>query len=132
MAANGLNQEDIVAIRGVFDHALSDISAQRVEHWVSHWTQDAVLMAPDTNDVVGHQALQAWLQGRPAVIRFEVTACEIEGSGDLAVLVAHFVRVLADADGVETRQPGRQLVKFHRQPDGRWLIATAIFNADAG
>jgi hypothetical protein len=27
-------------------------------------------------------------------------------------------------------QNGRQILKFRRQPDGRWLIAAAMFNAD--
>lgn len=129
MVGNTLEQDEIASIRGVFEQALTDIPARRVEQWLGHWTEDARLMAPDTADVVGHAALQAWLQGRPPVVRFETLDCEVEGSGDLAVLIAHFVRVVRAPDGGEVDQPGRQVLKCRRQPDGRWLIAAAIFNS---
>lgn len=65
----------------------------------------------------------------PRIKRFDVIDAEVEGSGDLAVLTSHFVRVLDRPDGGEIKHNGRMVLRFRRQADGRWLIAAAIFNA---
>ena len=55
----------------------------------------------------------------------DIVDVEIEGRGDLAVLVCHFVRVAENPDGGEGRHNARQVLKFRKQPDGQWLIAAA-------
>ena len=123
-----LAQADREAIRRVFETAMTDIPEGEFADWLAHWTTDARLMPPDMNDVVGHEALKAWMRDWPKIRRFEIVDEDIEGDGDLAVLICHFVRVLDGPDGGEVRQTSRQVLKFRRQPDQRWLIAAAIFN----
>ncbi|WP_421725479.1 YybH family protein [Bauldia sp.] len=127
---SALTKADINAIREVFRVTLADIPEEHFADWLTHWTEDARLMPPDMADVVGHEALQTWMRNWPKIKRFDITDIEVDGDGDLAVLICHFVRVLDGSDGGETRQNGRQVLKFRRQAGGRWKIAAAIFNAD--
>lgn len=130
MPAKAFTQDDIDTIRRDFGVALWDIAEGHTDEWLAHWTDDARLMPPDAPDVVGHESLRTWIGDRQKVKWFDIVDAEVDGSGDLAILVSHFVRVLDAPEGGETKQNGRQMLKFRRQPDGRWLIATAIFNAE--
>jgi ketosteroid isomerase-like protein len=129
MSGYRLTQEDIDAIVHVFRQTLKDIPEGNFDDWLAQWTADARLMPPDMPDVAGHDELRAWMRGWPKIKRFEVIDTDVEGDGDLAVLIAHFVRVQEAPDGGESMENGRQILKFRRQ-DGRWLIAAAMFNAD--
>ncbi|MCP4304909.1 MAG: DUF4440 domain-containing protein [bacterium] len=130
MAGGAITQGDKDAILKIFEATLTDIPDHQFEDWLTHWTDDARLMPPGMADVVGHQAPQAWMREWPRIKRFDVTDTEIEGSGDLAILICHFVRVLDSSEPGPTRQNGRQVLKFRRHAGGRWKIAAAIFNAD--
>ena len=130
MTGNDFTQDDIDTIVNQFRATLLDIPEEDFDDWLVHWTEDARLMPPNMADVVGHDALKDWMRSWPKIKRFDVIDTEVEGIGDLAVLISHFVRVLAGTDGEEIEQYGRQVLKFRRQADGRWLIAAAIFNAD--
>ena len=130
MTDGQFTQGDIDTIITAFRETLLDIPEKRFDDWLAHWTEDARLMPPGMADVVGHGALKQWMSAWPAIKRFDVLDTDVEGEGDLAVLICHFTRVLAAADGGEVEQYGRQVLKLRRQPDGRWLIAAAIFNAD--
>ena len=130
MTDGQFTQGDIDTIVTAFRETLLDIPEERFDDWLAHWTEDARLMPPGMADVVGHGALKQWMSAWPAIKRFDVLDTHVEGEGDLAVLICHFIRVLAAADGGEVERYGRQVLKLRRQPDGRWLIAAAIFNAD--
>ena len=130
MTDSQFTQDDVDRIIKTFQDTLFDIPEEHLEDWLAHWTDDARLMPPGMADVVGHDALRQWMRDWPAIKRFEVLDTHVDGDGDLAVLVSHFIRVLAAPDGKEIEQYGRQVLKFRRQSDGRWLIAAAIFNAD--
>ena len=130
MTDSEFTQDDIDTIVSVFQETLFDIPKEDFDDWLMHWTEDAHLMPPDMADVVGHDALRRWMREWPKIKRFEVIDNTVEGNGDLAVLISHFVRVLEADDGEDVEQYGRQVLKFRRQSDGRWLIAAAIFNAD--
>ena len=130
MSDSEFTQNDIDIIVKAFRETLFDIPEERFDDWLAHWTEDAWLMPPGMADVVGHDALRQWMRDWPAIKRFDVIDTEVEGTGDLAVLICHFVRVLEAPDGGEIKQHGRQVLKLRRQLDGRWLIAAAIFNAD--
>lgn len=125
-----LTQDDVDRILETFRETLLDIPDERFDDWLTRWTEDARLMPPGMADVVGHDALKQWMRDWPAIKRFEVLDTDVEGEGDVAVLICHFNRVLAAPDGGELKQYGRQVLKLRRQPDGHWLIAAAIFNAD--
>lgn len=130
MTDSEFTQDDIDTIVSVFQETLFDIPREDFDDWLMQWTKDARLMPPDMADVVGHDALRRWMREWPKIKRFEVIDNTVEGNGDLAVLISHFVRVLEADDGEDVEQYGRQVLKFRRQSDGRWLIAAAIFNAD--
>ena len=130
MTDSQLTQDDVDRIVKTFQDTLFDIPKERFEDWLAHWTEDARLMPPGTADVVGRDALSQWMRDWPSIKRFEVLDTDVDGEGNLAVLICHFVRVLTTPDGKEVEQYGRQVLKLRRQADGRWLIAAAIFNAD--
>ena len=130
MTERKFTQSDVDAIVKVFRNTLFDIPEGDFDDWLAQWSEDARLMPPQMADVVGHDALRRWMRDWPKIKRFEVIDYGVEGDGDLAVLISHFVRVMEGPDGGEIKQPGRQVLKFRRQSDGRWLITAAIFNAE--
>ena len=130
MTDGQFTQGDIDAIVDVFQKTLSDIPREDFDDWLKHWAEDARLMPPNMADVVGHDALRQWMREWPEIKRFDVIDTEVEGNGSLAILICHFVRVLEAPGGGEVKQNGRQVLKFRRHADGRWLITAAIFNSD--
>lgn len=130
MTDRTFTQDNVDAIVKAFRETLFDIPEDDFDDWLAQWSEDARLMPHDMADVVGHDALRRWVREWPKIKRFEVIDNDVEGDGDLAVLISHFVRVMEAPGGGEIKQLGRQVLKFRRQSDGRWLIAAAIFNAD--
>ncbi|WP_170416423.1 YybH family protein [Ruegeria atlantica] len=128
MADMSLPQSDLLEIEQVLRQALANISNRDFESWLKHWTHDAVIMPPEMDDIKGLAELRAWIREWPAIRRFEIESIEIEGAGDLAVVICHFARVLEMPDGGETRRPARQMLKFRRQEGKVWQIAAALFN----
>lgn len=126
---NGLSRNEVDAIRHVTNECLSEIASGDFDDWLTHWISDARLMPPNAADVVGHEALRKWIYERPPVKTFSVFDMDIDGGGDVAIVIAHFSRAFASDNGDETDQAARQVLKFRRDDDGNWKICAAIFNS---
>jgi hypothetical protein len=87
MSGNTLAQRDIDAIVQVFRETLRGIPEDRFDDWLAQWATAARLMPPGMADVVGHDQLKAWMVRWPKIKRFEVIDTDVEGDGDLAVLI---------------------------------------------
>ena len=122
-----LTDADKKAIGQFMDELARSLSPEDNEAWANTFTEDAVLMFPDTPTKRGRQVLKAWGEdsgetGSPVALSVSYSDIEIHGSGDVAWLTANST---AELEGLDEPSIGRQLMVLERQPDGTWLQAAA-------
>ena len=122
-----LTDADRSAIRQFMDELAITLSPEDNEAWANTFTEDAVLMFPDTPTKRGREVLKAWGEdsgetGSPVVLSVSFSDIEIHGSGDVAWLT---VNSMAELEGLDEPSIARQLMVLERQPDGTWLQAAA-------
>ncbi len=92
--------------------------------WLSYFADNAVLMPPGHHSLKGHEAIEAFVRRNVGPLpSFTFADWRFDGACGLAVVTSSFVAgPLKD----------KHLVVLRRQPDGRWLIKTVIYNASGG
>jgi len=126
-----LSDEDVAANEAITD---AYIQAVRTEDWMAVaalYTEDAVLMPPNTPMIQGREAIQAWNEASPPITEFNLTIVEIDGRGDLAFVRGTYSMTIAleDAPG-PIQDTGKYIEIRRKQEDGSWLIAVDMFNSD--
>lgn len=94
------------------------------------FTQDAVMMPPNSPAVVGRGAIAAWEAANEEGFRIALRPDEISLSGDRAIIRGRTCVFIPLADGRTSVDVGKFLEVRRRQTDGRWLISHDIFNSD--
>ncbi|HUF26417.1 MAG TPA: nuclear transport factor 2 family protein [Gemmatimonadaceae bacterium] len=124
-----LSEEDVAAIRSVgqeFTQATVEGDYDRV---ADLHTEDVVWMAPDAPATTGRDGLRQTLEAGPRALSFVITPAHTEGAGDIAYDRGAFTwRAMIGTDTVSAS--GKYVQVLRRQPDGSWLIALDIWNAD--
>ena len=126
-------ESDVKAILD-FEQAVFDAQiAGDFEAWLSSFTDDAIVMAPNLPALNGKQAIRQW--NAPIFEQFhlheESDEREVEVAGDWAYIRAHWIWTLTPKSGGEVvRDTGNSIWILHRQPDGSWKISRGIFNSD--
>lgn len=93
------------------------------------FTQDALLMPPNSPAVQGRKAIAAWQAQNESGFRIALDIQNIDGNGTLAYLTGRSCLYIPMGDGYGV-ELGKFLEVRNKQPNGEWLIATEIFNAD--
>ena len=124
--AAGLSEEDVAAIRAVFEEDKQAGLAGDWESFFSHFTQDAVIMWPNNPAIEGFEAIKGldWVRA----IEDENSIVQIDGQGDLAFVRGTY-SLLLDYEGA-VKEEGKFLDILRKQPDGSWLFAIWINNSD--
>ena len=124
--AAGLSEEDVAAIRAVFEENEQAELAGDWESLFSHFTEDAVIMWPYTPAVEGLEAIKRlhWVRA----IEDENSIVQIDGQGDLAFVRGTY-SLLLDYEGA-VRDEGNFLDILRKRPDGSWLFAIWIMSSD--
>jgi uncharacterized protein (TIGR02246 family) len=124
---------DATAIRGALDAYVSAANAGDAARWAALYTEDAVMMPPNSPIVEGRAAIESWLAMLPVKITDAAgMALEVEGAGDIAYLRGTYsmnLQIPGLPDPVAQR--GKLLQIYARQPAGSWLLARDIWNVDA-
>ena len=96
-------------------------------------TEDAVLMPPHEQPVVGRQAIIEWFAGVVRQARttgVDVPQREVIIAGDMAIERGSFVWKVAPVDGgAEIENRGSFLAVWQRQPNGPWVLMRNIWNS---
>jgi uncharacterized protein (TIGR02246 family) len=131
--APGLAPADETAVRGALDAYFDAAISGDASRWAALYANDAVIMPPNSATAEGRGAIETWLKALPVVItEADGEALEVDGTGDLAYVrgtYAMSMKVPSVAQPV--RQDGKFLQIYARQPDGTWLLARDIWNANA-
>jgi len=131
MSEKGLSEKDTVWVRDAIDGWNRALEAADYEAWATYWTEDGVLMPPGHERVTGRENLMAFLRENFGNVRtIQLTDWTIEGAGDLAVVTNNVSWHQESSVGKEPVGTAKQMIEMRKNPEGRWLIKTVIYNSD--
>ena len=95
------------------------------------YTDDAILLPPNTAEVRGRDAIQKFLQGFPKMTVFKERVEEISGDANLAYPQGTYETSFVPK-GAKTpvNEKGKVLGVWRKQPDGSWRVTRVIWNSD--
>jgi len=127
--------DDLQAIEALHETDRQAMLRYDVEALIELWEEDGVLMPPGTEPVVGKEAIAARLRQsaegpeRPEVLENTLDFFDISIVGEWAFESGTFTSVWRDPGSrAPSTQRGNILRVLHRQPDGSWRCARAIWN----
>ena len=94
------------------------------------YTEDAVLMPPNSPIVEGRANIQAYFEGFPPVRELTATNVEVLGQGDTAYVRGTYTMTIAAEDAEAITDTGKYLEVRKKQPDGSWLLHRDMFSSD--
>jgi uncharacterized protein (TIGR02246 family) len=98
---------------------------------VSIYTEDALLLPPNSPEVRGRAAIQKFFEGSPKVSAFKQNVTEIEGYGDLAYPRGTYeMTMLPPGAKAPIQDRGKVLTVWQKQADGSWRAARVMWNSD--
>ncbi|HEY3257606.1 MAG TPA: DUF4440 domain-containing protein [Gemmatimonadaceae bacterium] len=121
---------DRAAVTAVFDSTVSRISRKDFAAWSNEWTEDAAFMPPNHPAIRGRANLKAWADSLPPMSDFSFGDVTVDGEGDMAVGTSTYAAIFNPPGAAPMADHGKQLVAFHRQSDGTWLVTAGAFSSD--
>lgn len=121
---------DEAALRALIEQTAAFNNAADSAGWVGLFEEDAVYMPPGSPEVTTREGIrEAAAAFRNLDSDITITPAEIVVSGDWAFARSHVGgTVTVRESGDEIPIDVKQLVVYHRQPDGAWKIARLIGN----
>jgi uncharacterized protein (TIGR02246 family) len=132
-ASSEANAADRAAINALIDEVETTFAAADLDGAMAIFTDDAMIIAPATPNVVGADAIRTMYAGMLA--QFEVDADqiteEIRVAGDLAYERGSYSLRLTDRSSGQVVQDvvNRHMHILRRQPDGRWKTWRMMVNS---
>jgi uncharacterized protein (TIGR02246 family) len=113
--------------------AAAALNGNDVEGWLTNYTADAVVMAPNQPAWRGTDGLRAGAKGMMdmfTVSNVSFTTEDLKVSGNLAVETGTFEMTMTPKQGKAVTDKGKYIAIWERQADGSWKITRDIFNSD--
>ena len=128
-----LSEEDVAWILAMAKEHDAQVLSGEFEAMREAFSEDIMVMAPNTAEIVGKKALAEWQEPWKAVSyeKYELNVEEVFGCGDLAFARYSYsmsFRLPGATDLVS--DTGRAFHVLRKQPDGRWLITHDFFHSD--
>jgi uncharacterized protein (TIGR02246 family) len=122
---------DVQAIRAAETQWNQDYGARDLTKLMSHYADDAVLIAPGMEPLAGKSNIQTLMQRMVAdpsmSLKFEATVVDVSKSGDLAYTQGTYTMAMTDPG---TKQPmhdhGSYVTVFRKEADGSWKAVSDI------
>ena len=121
---------DRAAVKAVFDSTVTRVNRKDFAAWANEYTEDGVLLPPNHPTVKGRASIKAWGDSLPPITSFAFNDVSAEGDGEVAYGTSSYALTFSPPGAPATNDRGKQLVTFHRQSDGSWLVTAASFNSD--
>jgi len=122
------------ALRDLDAHWSAAAGAKNLEKTVSFYSEDTVVMPPNTSAATTKEAIRKVWEGLLAssglVINWKATKVEVAKSGDLACLNGTYELTMNDASGKPVNDRGKYVEVWEKQADGKWKCGTDIWNSD--
>ena len=96
------------------------------------YTEDATLLPPNAPLIRGIQEIRGFWQGVLDAGAGDATleTVQVDSSGDLAYEIGRYSFSMPSPSGGRTRDQGKYLAVFRRQPDGKWKAVADMFSSD--
>lgn len=126
---------DVQAIKADETQWNLDYAARDLDKIVSHYTDDAVLMAPGTPASSGkaaiHDAMKQMVADPTLALKFQASKVDVAKSGDLGYTQGSYTLTLTDP---QTKQlindHGSYVTVYRKQADGTWKAVSDIASSD--
>ena len=98
----------------------------------SFYAADATLLPPNAPLIRGAQEIRGFWQGVIDAGAGDATleTLQVDGSGDLAYEIGRYSFTVPSPSGGRSRDQGKYLVVFRRQPNGGWKAVADAFSSD--
>ena len=117
-----LSQDDIEKIREAHESLVQATRDADWDRWLTFFSQDAVLLPPGKNPIVGLEAIRSSMTGG-AGTQGSVELLEVSGAGDLAYVYGTYtIPVAAGPDSPGRTDRGSMLEVWRRRSDGSWRL----------
>lgn len=126
----GLSAEDLAANEATTQAWVDAVLAGDWDALGATYTEDAVLMPPNSEAVQGRAAIQAFFASWPPITSIELDGTEVDGEGDLAYVRGAYTLTLAPEGADPITDSGKYIEIRRKQADGSWLLSRDIFNSD--
>jgi len=134
-ASTSNHDADVQAIKDTERQWNQDFAAKDAAKLAGHYTDDAVLMIPGMDAMVGKDAIQKDVQEMvkdPALsISFQSSKVDVASSGDLAYTRGTYTMTMTDP---KTKKPvtdhGSYVTDYRKQPDGSWKAVADIVTSE--
>jgi ketosteroid isomerase-like protein len=104
-----------------------------VEEILSYWTDDARVLSPGEEAIVGKDALRRMVQSSFEIPGFSITwepdHVQVAASGDLGYTTGWNTMTLPGADGSPVTLRNRYITVWRKEADGRWRCEYDMWNA---
>lgn len=104
-----------------------------IEHILSYWTDDAIVLSPGLPAVIGKTALRGYVQASIDIPGFNIswasTDVKFSPDGNLAYMFSNNAVTMNGSDGMPVTTEGRAITIWRREPDGEWRCVVDIWNA---
>lgn len=108
--------------------------AKDINKTVSYYSDDALVMPPNTPVLEGKEAARAMWSGMFRVPGFgggwKATRVEVARSGDLGYVTGSYELSETDPSGKPMTDKGKYLEIWKKQADGSWKCVLDMFNSD--
>ena len=129
--AGPLSENDIGAIEDIIQQYVQAMLARDLNAWTGLWTEDAVMMPPNSPALEGREAIIQDLMAGPAPTEFVLDVLDIDGAGDVAYVRGTYSITMTVAGVSEPMMDeGKYLSILKKQSDAKWLFTIDIWNSD--
>ena len=109
-------------------------AAKDLDKTVSYYSDNAVVMPPNSGRATTKEAIQSALKDLLAspgsTVSWKATKVEVAKSGDLACVSGTYEEMTIDASGKPVKDRGKYVKVWEKQPDGKWKCGADIWNSD--
>jgi len=126
---------DVAAIRAGEVQWVKDFAAKDAEKIVSHYADDATLMAPGEPATSGIDPIRAMVKGMtadPALsLQFQASKVIVAKSGDIGFTQGSYTMTMTDPQTKKVvNDHGSYVTTYRKQPDGTWKAEVDIVTSD--
>jgi ketosteroid isomerase-like protein len=118
---------DTDQIRAAERRVTAALTAPDPTAWVTEYTEDAVLLEPESRPVSGRAALLELARSMKPITSATINSDHIEGSGNVAYSYGTAVWTSGRSPDVTSTTHVRQVLVWRREADGVWRIAMEAF-----
>jgi uncharacterized protein (TIGR02246 family) len=131
-SSGSLNEAQAQILRLDEDWSRAAAEGRNVDHVVSFWAEDAIVLPPGSPPVVGKSAIREFVaksfQTPGFRISWKTTDVTVARSGDLAYATGANRITFNGPDGKQVAVEGKGVTVWRREKDGAWKCVIDIWN----